>query len=79
MNKLIIILILLLNYSSSSGQDKKNDLYEPSNTTSFRAVAELGFLAVLNHKIQFSNNGTYFNYKEEGGQDVLFPINRLSI
>ncbi|MBN1760372.1 MAG: hypothetical protein JW863_18735 [Chitinispirillaceae bacterium] len=44
----------------------------------FRTVAELGFLSVVSHKIQFSNNGTYFNYVEDGGQDVLFPVTRLS-
>jgi len=45
----------------------------------FRSVAELGFVGVLNHKIQFGNNGTYFDYVKEGGQDVLFPTNRLSL
>ncbi len=45
----------------------------------FRAVAELGFLGVLDHKVQFSNSGTYFDYAKDGGQDVLFPISRLSL
>lgn len=45
----------------------------------FRAVAELGFLSVLDHKVQFSNNGTYFNYRKDGGQDVLFAVSRLSL
>jgi hypothetical protein len=44
-----------------------------------RAVAEIGFLGVLDHKVQFSNSGTYFDYKKDGGQDVLFPIIRPSI
>jgi hypothetical protein len=44
----------------------------------FRAVAELGFLAVLSHKIQFGKDGTYFDYVREGGQDTLFPVARLS-
>lgn len=45
----------------------------------FRSVSELGFVGVLGHKIQFSNSGTYFNYKKDGGQDVLFPVSRLSL
>ncbi len=45
----------------------------------FRSVSELGFVGVLNHKIQFSNSGTYFDYKKYGGQDVLFPVSRLSL
>lgn len=45
----------------------------------FRAVAELGFLGVFSHNIQFSKSGTDFDYKNEGGQDVLFAVSRLSL
>lgn len=45
---------------------------------SFRTVAEFGFLSVLSHEIQFSKNGTRFDYRENGGQDVLFPVTRFS-
>lgn len=45
----------------------------------FRAVAELGFLGVLSNQIQFGKSGTYFAYQKEGGQDVLFPVSRLSL
>ena len=51
----------------------------PETDVKIRGVAEIGFLAVLDHKIQFSNGGTYFDYDEEGGQDVLFPVSRLSL
>lgn len=43
-----------------------------------RLVAEMGYLAVLSHKIQFGHSGTYVDYVEDGGQDVLFPVARLS-
>ena len=79
MDKFITILLLLLIYSSSSAQDTSNNLNEPSNDIKLRAVAEIGYLGVLSHKVQFSNSGTYFDYRADGGQDVLFPINRLSI
>lgn len=51
-----------------------------SNARNFwiRAVAEAGFVAVLSHRVQFSNDGTYFDYVEDGGQDVLFFVGRLS-
>jgi hypothetical protein len=39
---------------------------------------ELGFLIVASHIVQFSESGTRFDYREEGGQDVLFPFFRLS-
>ncbi|HSN99996.1 MAG TPA: hypothetical protein VLS89_17005 [Candidatus Nanopelagicales bacterium] len=45
----------------------------------FRAVAELGFLFFVSHKVQFSRDGTYFDYVSEGGQDNLFPAARLSV
>ena len=44
-----------------------------------KAVAELGFLGALSHKIQFGNNGTYFDYVQDGGQDVLFNFVRPSL
>ncbi len=44
-----------------------------------RATAELGNLAVLSHKIQFSKTGTYFDYKGEGGQDNLYLFTRLGL
>ena len=45
----------------------------------FRAVAEIGFVSVLAHHIQLGQNGTYFDYVKDGGQDVLFPIIRFSL
>ena len=45
----------------------------------FRAVSEIGFASVLAHHIQLGQNGTYFDYVKDGGQDVLFPITRFSI
>ncbi len=54
-------------------KDSNNENFE------FRAVAELGFLSVIDHKVQFSNSGTYFDYRKNGGQDVLFPVSRFSL
>ncbi len=42
-----------------------------SSKFQYRAVAEVGFVSVLSHKIQLGNNGNYFDYVKEGGQDVL--------
>ncbi|MFK7798937.1 MAG: hypothetical protein AB8E82_15905 [Aureispira sp.] len=59
--------------AASSTSNKGEKLYK------IRAVAELGFLAVLDHKIQFGQNTTYFDYVRDGGQDVLLPVARLSL
>lgn len=42
-------------------------------------AVETGFLAVLDHKIQLSKDGSYFDYVKEGGQDVLFAATRFSL
>ncbi len=39
--------------------------------------AELGNVAVLSHRIQFSKSGTMIDYVDEGGQDNLFLYARL--
>ncbi len=44
-----------------------------------RLSAELGFVGVLHHRIQFGNDGTEVDYLVEGGQDNLFPFARLSV
>lgn len=44
----------------------------------FKLGYERGFLGFISHTIQFGANGTKFNYIEEGGQNVLFPFNRMT-
>jgi hypothetical protein len=44
----------------------------------FSTSVELGFFGFFDHKIQFSEGNTYFDYVEDGGQDVLFPFKRIS-
>lgn len=45
----------------------------------FRPQLELGFLAVLSHRVQFGKEGTYFDYVRHGGQDNLFFVTRLGV
>jgi len=44
-----------------------------------RGWGESGFLSVIDHKVQFSENGTCFDYDDQGGQNVLFPFRRWSV
>ncbi|MGM0462950.1 MAG: hypothetical protein ACQEQ4_11100 [Fibrobacterota bacterium] len=44
-----------------------------------RATVETGFLGVMSHTVQFSRAGTAFDYVEEGGQNNLYPVTRLSL
>jgi hypothetical protein len=43
------------------------------------AIAELGSLAVFSHKIQFGNDGSYFNLRNDGGQDNLYFNIKLAL
>lgn len=52
-------------------------LNSPDRSYAVHFSAELGTLAVLAHRIQFSKSGTMIDYVEEGGQDNLFPYARL--
>lgn len=45
----------------------------------FRPQLELGFLAVLSHRVQFGKEGTYFDYVRHGGQDNLFFVSRFGV
>lgn len=69
-----IFLFLSVVVSSLQGQAPKD-----SAGLSLTGVGELGFLAVADHRVQFSQSGTYFDYRKRGGQDVLFPVSRLSL
>lgn len=43
------------------------------------AEAELGFVSVLYHTLQNGDESTNFNYREQGGQDILFPFTRYQL
>lgn len=40
--------------------------------------AEQGTVAVLHHTIQIGDGGTVFDYRTQGGQEILFPFNRFT-
>lgn len=81
MKKKNLSLLLILLFTSTFGlaQNSSMEIASEDNNLKIRGIAELGFLGVLSHQVQFSNSGTYINYVNEGGQDVLFPVSRLSL
>jgi hypothetical protein len=72
---LFVLSVIVINLHAVA----QDDQILPLKNVKLKAVAEIGFLAVLDHKIQFGNDGTYFDYRRDGGQDVLFPIIRPSL
>jgi len=77
-NTLLIIIIAFIPIFSLA-QSELSNLTISSKDINVIANVEAGFLGVLSHKIQFSNDGDYFDYQQEGGQDVLFPVKRFSL
>lgn len=73
------LLILVSTFSIGYSQNSTADNNNTHRKVSLSGIAELGFLGVLGNKIQFSQGGTYINYIEDGAQDVLFPVSRLSL
>lgn len=79
MKKLLLLLSLnlfLLNLSNANAEEEKK---EENKYPKLSASYELGFLAVLDHKIQFSKDNTYFDYRKSGGQTNLFNISKYSL
>ncbi|MEO0115100.1 MAG: hypothetical protein ABIK93_06445 [candidate division WOR-3 bacterium] len=72
----LIVLLTMIGFLPSNL--KASFLNNPTNRFVFSVGTELGFVKVLSHKIQFSQDGTRFDYVKEGGQDILFPFSRLT-
>lgn len=51
----------------------------PLAPSGVRFRMDAGFLAVLQHEIQQGDPGSTFDYRDEGGQDVLFAVQRFSL
>ncbi len=53
-------------------------LNSPDRDVRVGLTAEIGTVKALSHRIQFSQNGTMFDYVRDGGQDILFPFTRFT-
>ncbi|MFP4164304.1 MAG: hypothetical protein ACLFQB_10310 [Chitinispirillaceae bacterium] len=66
------LLVVLLNVPSTA------QTYLPLGGR-FYIMAEYGFLDVLSHTGQFSEDGSDIDYVQEGGQENLYPFYRLAL
>ena len=73
MNRLAFLALAMI--IAPSAQAKKTT----ATDSPVKLRAELGFVAIVDHKIQFGKEGTAFDYIKEGGQDNLFDFLRLSV
>ena len=56
----------------------QNLLNQNDGPLELELVGETGFVAVLAHTIQVGEAGSLFNFRTEGGQEILFPVSRLT-
>jgi hypothetical protein len=66
------VFILFLS-TALAGEFQLND---PARSYEVELTGELGFLAPLAHRVQFSKQGSTLDYVKDGGQDNLFPFFR---
>lgn len=72
---LLVLFALLSSPGAGRAGDQPGKRNEPVGV---RLAGELGFLAPLWHQVRYGENGTTFDYVDEGGQDVLFLFARAS-
>lgn len=71
---IVVILLALLALAAPA----QNLLNQNDGPIELELVGETGFVAVLAHTIQVGESGSLFNFRTEGGQEILFPISRLT-
>ncbi len=76
-NVVLILILIIPIFTIAQSEVTYEDT--SSKGVNVNVNVEAGFLGVLSHKVQFSNDGDYFDYQKDGGQDVLFPIKRFSL
>jgi hypothetical protein len=74
----LIALLTLITATSIFAAEPVGFFNKGTRPVYFSTSTELGFFGFFSHKIQFSEGNTYFDYVEDGGQDVLFPFKRFS-
>ena len=76
MKRLALILAALLLVSAAI--PAQTFLNNNEGPLAVRLVGETGFVKVLYHTIQIGETDDVFDYVTQGGQEILFPFNRLS-
>ncbi|MGD6730150.1 MAG: hypothetical protein ACPKMZ_03665 [Pleomorphochaeta sp.] len=78
--KILILLVSIISLSSPIFATYQDSLINKEDSpVQFFVEYETGFLDVLYHTIQIGNPGDLFNYVTQGGQDILFPVERFKV
>ncbi|MBL9104750.1 MAG: hypothetical protein JNL82_27650 [Myxococcales bacterium] len=63
--------------ATTSEAPRRWQLNPPDRWYALRLGVEVGFVGVVFHRLQFGREATYFDLRNRGGQDVLFPFFRF--
>ncbi|MEM7495356.1 MAG: hypothetical protein AAF471_04305 [Myxococcota bacterium] len=74
-----LTLFLLSALPGSANGWAEPNAHLPCHPYCVKATLESGFTSVLTHTIQWGENGTEFDYVQEGGQSVLLPYWRPTL
>jgi hypothetical protein len=72
----VLLFILTGTVFATSNESLINEEDAP---VQFFAEYEKGLIGIISHEIQIGSNGTLFNYVTQGGQDILFPFERINV
>ena len=72
------ILLMSLRADATTPTPPQSWLNDEARSYAVHLNAEVGSLLPVSHKIQFDQDGTYFDYVRDGGQDNIFPFLRFS-
>jgi hypothetical protein len=74
-----IILSLFLGMGLSAQVQQNSFINLPDSPIQVFAEVEGGFVKVLSHTFQSGDTGTNFNFVTQGGQEILFPFQRVTL
>lgn len=78
MKKVSLLVLSSLIFSFSNIAQAEESIKKDSQYPQMEFNAEYGFLGVIDHKVQFSKNNTYFDYVKSGGQRNTFDVGKFS-
>ncbi len=76
MKKTLLVVVAVLCTAALPAADW---ISSPDSWIKVQPTLEIGFLGFFSHRLQFDSDGTYFDYVDDGGQDVWFPFRRISL
>jgi hypothetical protein len=74
-----LIFSLLISLGLSAQVQQNSFINLPDSPIQVFAEVETGFVKVLSHTFQSGDTGTNFNFVTQGGQEILFPFQRVTL